>query len=39
MMLILYTDELYDYYMNNLRINANKNNNKKNVCRKTYYTR
>lgn len=31
MMLILYADELYDNYMNNLRINVNKNKNKKNV--------
>lgn len=38
-MLILYADELYDNYMNNLRINVNKNKNKKNVCRKTYYAR
>ena len=38
MMLILYADELYDNRMNNLRINVNKNENKK-KCRKTYYAR
>lgn len=36
MMLTLYADELYDNYINNLRINVNKNKKK---CRKTYYAR